>query len=201
MAAPDSAGSLPQCVHPVVPSTGGTAPNWLISCHQPAYRSCAARVGTSSPSDRSRPAARVEDPEVALGDLTGGIGSPAGRVRRQIRRPQLRHPATQRSDRIGQLIRSAITVAGIRGNADNNSPTRGSYPSTSEPDRTYLGGWPTPPSPCSASSPSTAQSPKSTQPATCAAVESQPSPPTRRTSHHSYGRDQSDTPRCSSMQH
>jgi hypothetical protein len=75
-----------------------------------------------------------------LGDLTGGIGSPAGRVRRQIRRPQLRHPATQRSDRIGQLIRSAITVAGIRGNADNNSPTRGSYPSTSDPDRTYLGG-------------------------------------------------------------
>src|SRR5215218_6955460 len=42
----------------------------------------------------------------------------------------------------GQPIRSAITVAGIRGNAASNSRIRGSYPSTSEPDRarSYFGG-------------------------------------------------------------
>jgi hypothetical protein len=42
----------------------------------------------------------------------------------------------------GQPIRSAITVAGIVGNACNNSRIRGSYPSTTDPAgaREYRGG-------------------------------------------------------------
>jgi hypothetical protein len=62
-----------------------------------------------------------------LRDLAGGIGRPARRVRRQIRRT--RNSATRvLKVRIeyGQPTRSAITVAGIRGNAASNSRIRGS---------------------------------------------------------------------------
>jgi hypothetical protein len=54
-------------------------------------------------------------------DAPSGSPGPA-----QIRRTQLRDPATKRADRVGQPIRSAITVAGIRGNAAGNSQIRGS---------------------------------------------------------------------------
>jgi hypothetical protein len=41
----------------------------------------------------------VGEPEVVLRDLPSNVGSPRGRVRRQIRPPQLGHPTTEHPDR------------------------------------------------------------------------------------------------------
>jgi hypothetical protein len=75
-------------------------------------------------------------------DLARLITGPPRRVGWQIQRPQLRtRPLSVRIE-YGQLIRSAITVAGIVGYAANNSRIRGSNPSTNEPTgaRRYFGG-------------------------------------------------------------
>ena len=123
------------------------------------------RRGTRNHTGRSHPANRP---------------SATRRVRRQIRRPQLRNPALNVRIEYGQPIRSAITVAGIVGNAAT-TPGSAARPIHHRPRRarSYLGGpsWPTPPSPCSANNRSPARSPRSTRPPTGAAVGSQPSPP------------------------
>jgi hypothetical protein len=56
-----------------------------------------------------------------------------------LRAPTDRHPRWDLQP--AGRTRSAITVAGIRGNAASSSRIRGPYPSTSDPDRarTYLG--------------------------------------------------------------
>ena len=85
----------------------------------------------------------VGEPEIALGNLTRDIGSAARRIRRQIRRAQLRHPTRNnvRIDRV-QPIRSAITVDGIVGTACSNSRILGSTASTHRPGAVarYRGG-------------------------------------------------------------
>ena len=49
-----SGNSMRRARHrPIAPSpshtnTLGTAPSWVISCHQPAYRSCASREGINT---------------------------------------------------------------------------------------------------------------------------------------------------------
>ena len=66
----------------------------------------------------------------------------AGRVRRQIRRPQLRHPATQRADPVRPADPLSNHRRRHRRHRLNNSRIRGSNPSTRDPAgvRSYLGG-------------------------------------------------------------
>ena len=166
---PRSAPACPARHRPIAPSpshtsTRGTAPSPAISCHQPANRSSALpgrdqhrrqpprvpRTPSSAPAAAS-PAADLpepdrqrdrREPEITLRDLARRIRGAGRRIRRQIRRPQLRHPA--RSTRIdrSQPIRSAITVAGIVGYASSSSRIRGSTASTTDParGRSYFGG-------------------------------------------------------------
>ncbi len=93
------------------PGSAAPRPTHSISCHHPANRSSARRVGNSSadshreyPSDhrqhrqlrrraglpKTRPATRDRrEPQIALRDLPGDITRPPRRIRRQIHRAQL----------------------------------------------------------------------------------------------------------------
>ena len=184
-------------------STRGTAPSASISCHQPANRSCAAG---SAPAPR-RPTGNSRVTIVSTGScfavrtcpnpagsLTGGnqkshcaispaayVG-PRRRVRRQIRRPQLRDPAAQRPDRVRppdplrdhrrrhrRIRRQQLPDPRLE--RVRHRPRRRPLDTSAAPH------WPAPPSPCSARCPAPARSPRSACPPPAAAGGSQPSPP------------------------
>ena len=67
-----------------------------VAAHHGQHRQQLCRPGLAEP-DRHLD---VGKPKVALRYLPGSIRRPARGVRRQIHRPQLRHPATQRTNRI-----------------------------------------------------------------------------------------------------
>jgi hypothetical protein len=80
----------------------------------------------------------IGKPEVALGDLSGHIRRPRRRIRRRYTGRNSRTPSLSVRIEYDQPIRSAITVAGIRGYAANNSRIRGSASSVTGPGRSTL---------------------------------------------------------------
>ena len=135
-----------------------------MSCHQPANRSAATRVGISTAgqppgvaghhrqhrqlrrlADLAEPDRQLDrrEPEIALRDLARLVArarrpGPAADTPAAAPRPD---PDSIRIERV-QPIRSAITVAGIVGYACSSSRIRGSTASTIDPAalRSYLGG-------------------------------------------------------------
>jgi len=153
---------------PIAPSPShtsarGTAPSPAISRHQPANRSSARRDGTrSAQPHRAYPVTIVSTGRCFAartcpnphGTVTSGnqkshcaISPAAYAVRdagsggRYAGRHSATFPLSVRTE-YGHPTRSAITVAGIDGNAASNSRIRGSNPSATDPcgARTYLGG-------------------------------------------------------------
>ena len=117
----------------------------LRRCGSGRTRPAARSAGTRSRTGRSRPARYLVRDAGSGGRYTG----------RSSAHPLLEHRRSPRA----HPIRSAITVAGIVGNACSSSRIRGSTASTTDPAgrRSYLGGpsRPAPPAPCSSSTPST----------------------------------------------
>jgi len=107
---------------------------------------------------------------------------PRRRIRRQVHRPQLGHPATQRADRVRppdplrdhRRRHHPETPAATRGSAahSHQGPTPPAAADTSAGRRR-----PTPPSPYSSRSPTTARSARSTHPPTHATAGSPPIAP------------------------
>ena len=144
-------------------STRGTAPSPAISRHQPANRSSARRVGTSTAhAHRAYPVTIVSTGNCAAvrtcpnphETVTGGnhkshwaISPAAYAVRdagsggRYAGRSSATFPLNVRIE-YGLPIRSAITVEGIDGYAASSSRIRGSNASATDPCgfRTYFGG-------------------------------------------------------------
>ena len=185
-----SARACPARHRPIAPSPSqtsarGTAPSRAISCHQPANRSGAARVGISSadshreyaghhrqhrqlrrPADLPEPDRHRDrrEPQVALRDLPGRIARPARRVRRQISRPQLRAPAPSapsahgpsRSAPRSPSPASSDTPATAHGSAARPRP-RSTPPACAHTSAARH--WRSPPAPCSSRSPAPGRSP------------------------------------------
>ena len=154
----------PTAPSPSQTSTRGTAPSAAISCHQPANRSSARRVGISTAdSHREYPQHHRQhrqllrraglpepdrqldrrEPQIALRDLPGRIArarrpDPAADTPAAAPRTRSLNTVIQRV----QPIRSAITVAGIVGTSLQQLPDRGSTASTTDPAgcRSYFGG-------------------------------------------------------------
>src|SRR6266540_1484550 len=153
----------PTAPSPSHTSTRWTAPSPSSSCHQPPKRSSVPRVGSSSaPSQRAYPVTPTSTgswvgvrtcPHPTGTSMSGNHRSnwaispaayavrDAGSGGKYAGRSSRTRSLSTVNDR-SQPIRSAITVAGICGQATSNSRMRGSTPSTTDPcgARTYVGG-------------------------------------------------------------